>query len=143
MLREAWLTVALSAELLALAWIWVRLPVSHLRVIAYAVAGAVIVRLVLNVNVIGYEGGIPGVFGWVIYGYGFPAAAFLLASRRFGDPRRDPLAALCEAGGVAFAFLMVALQLRLWSAGTLDGRPTGCLTRRCSRCGGCSQRQFC
>jgi uncharacterized membrane protein len=118
-LREAWLTVALSAELLALAWIWTRLPVVHLRTIAYLVAGAVLARLVLNPAILDYQGSTGSLFTWVIYGYGLPAAAFLLASRRFGDPRDDPLAALCEGGGLALAVLTVTLQLRAWTAGSL------------------------
>ncbi|HSF96915.1 MAG TPA: DUF2339 domain-containing protein [Thermohalobaculum sp.] len=118
-LRDAWLTVALSAELLALALIWTRLPVQHLRTIAYLVAGVVLVRLVMNPAILDYHRGGGNLFTWVIYGYGLPAAAFLLASRRFGDARTDPLAAFCEAGGLAFALLTVTLQLRAWTAGTL------------------------
>jgi len=118
-LREAWLTVALSAELLALAWIWTRLKVAEMRLIGWLVAAVVIVRLVLNYQVIDYQGGVGELFSWVIYGYGLPALAFFGASRLFGDPRRDPLATLCEAGAAAFGFLTVALQLRVWTAGDL------------------------
>jgi uncharacterized membrane protein len=118
-LRDAWLTVALSIEVLALGWIWARLQVRAIRTIAYAAAVVVIVRLVLNPEVIDYKGGIAGLFSWVIYGYGIPSAALAGASRLFGDARRDPLAALCEAAAVGFGFLMVALQLRVWTAGTI------------------------
>ena len=118
-LREAWLTVALSVEVLALAWIWGKLRVEGLRTIAYAAAAVVIVRLVLNYRIIDYEGGVAGLFSWVIYGYGIPAVSFFAASRIFGDARRDPLAALCEAGAAAFGVLMVTLQLRIWTSGTI------------------------
>jgi uncharacterized membrane protein len=118
-LREAWLTVALSLEVLALGWIWSNLQVRAIRTIAYAAASAVIVRLVLNPEILDYKGSIAGLFSWVIYGYGIPAVAFFGASRLFGDARRDPLAALCEAAAVGFGFLMVALQLRVWTAGTI------------------------
>jgi uncharacterized membrane protein len=37
----------------------------------------------------------------------------------FGDARRDPLAALCEAAAAGFGFLMVALQLRVWTSGAI------------------------
>jgi uncharacterized membrane protein len=118
-LREAWLTVALSVEVLALAWIWSKLGVRAIRTIAWAAAALVIVRLVLNHRVLDYEGGVAGLFSWVLYGYGIPAIAFFAASRLFGDARRDPLAALCEAGAAGFGFLMVAMQLRAWTAGTI------------------------
>ena len=118
-LREAWLTVALSVEVLALAWIWSKLEVRAIRTIAWAVAAVVIVRLVANHRVIDYEGSVAGLFSWVVYGYGVPAAAFFGASRLFGDARRDPLAALCEAAAVGFGFLMVTLQLRVWTSGAI------------------------
>jgi uncharacterized membrane protein len=118
-LREAWLTVALSIEVLALGWIFATLQVRAIRTIAFAAAAVVIVRLVLNPEVIDYQGGVAGLFSWVIYGYGIPAAALLGASRLFGDARRDPLAALCEAAAAGFGFLMVSLQLRVWTAGTI------------------------
>ena len=118
-LREAWLTVALSVEVLALAWIWARLEVRAIRTIALAAAVVVIVRLVLNPEVLDYEGSFAGLFSWVIYGYGIPAAAFFGASRLFGDVRSDPLATLCEAAAAGFGFLMVAMQLRAWTAGTI------------------------
>ncbi len=117
LLREAWLTVALSLEVLALGWIYTRLRVEALRAIAFTVATAVIVRLVLNWNVLGYGDGGAGVVSWVIYGYGVPALAFAGAARLFGDARHDALAALCEAGAAAFAVLTVALQLHAWTAG--------------------------
>ncbi len=118
LLREAWLTVALSLEVLALGWIYARLRVEALRVIAFSAALAVIVRLVLNPNIVGYS---DGIVSWVIYGYGIPAAAFFGASRLFGDARRDPLAALCEAAAAGFGFLMVALQLHEWTSGNAFG----------------------
>jgi uncharacterized membrane protein len=118
-LREAWLTVALSVELLALSWIWSRLKVDEIRLIAWLVAAVVIIRLVVNYRIIDYEGSVAGLFSWVIYGYGLPAAAFFGASRLFGQGRRDPLVALCEAGAAGFGFLMVALQLRVWTSGTI------------------------
>ncbi|HUS54956.1 MAG TPA: DUF2339 domain-containing protein [Thermohalobaculum sp.] len=124
-LREAWLTVALSIEVLALGWIWANLQVRAIRTIAYAAAALVIVRLVLNPEILDYHGSVAGLFSWVIYGYGIPAAAFLGASRLFGDARSDPLAALCEAAAVGFGFLMVALQLRVWTSGTIVGADYG------------------
>lgn len=124
-LREAWLTVALSAELPALAWISARLGLGVLRPVAWLAAGTVLVRLLLNPAILDYQGGIPGLLSWVVYGYGLPAAAFLGAARLFGEARRDPLAALCEAGAAAFAVLAVALQLRAWTSGTLFGPPYG------------------
>jgi uncharacterized membrane protein len=122
-LREAWLTVALSAQTLALAWIWAQVGVRELRVIAGAVTLIVIVRLVANPMVLDYAGGFAGLFGWVVYGYGLPAVANLLAARIFARDERDAVATLCEIAGAGFAFLMVALQLRLWTTGEIGAAP--------------------
>jgi uncharacterized membrane protein len=83
----------------------------------------VLVRLVLNPWVLDYGGGL-GPFGWVLWGYGVPAAAFLLAARRLGT---DPLALPCRAAAAGLGFLMVALQLRLWTGGSLAEAPWGLL----------------
>jgi uncharacterized membrane protein len=119
LLREAWLTVALSVQTLALAWIWSRVQVQELRVIAACVTGVVIVRLVANPMILDYEGGVPGLFGWVVYGYGIPAVATLAAARIFARSGRDMVTSLCEIAGTGFAFLLVALQLRLWTTGEI------------------------
>jgi uncharacterized membrane protein len=122
-LREAWLTVALSAETLALAWIWAQVGVRELRAIAGIVTGIVILRLVANPMVLDYTGGFAGLFGWVVYGYGLPAAANLLAARIFARGGRDGVTTLCEIAGAGLAFLMVALQLRLWTTGEIGAAP--------------------
>jgi uncharacterized membrane protein len=123
LLREAWLTVALSAETLALAWIWAQTGVRELRAIAGIVTGIVIVRLVANPMVLDYTGGFAGLFGWVVYGYGLPAAANLMAARIFAKGGRDGVTTLCEIAGAGLAFLMVALQLRLWTTGAIGAAP--------------------
>lgn len=121
LLREAWLTVALAVEIAALAWIWSRLRVAELKSIALVVLAVVVLRLIANPMVLEYQGSILGAFGWVIYGYGLPAVATFVAARIFAKDERDLTVTLCEIAAVGFAFLMVSLQLRLWSAGDLAG----------------------
>ena len=119
LLREAWLTVAISAEVLALGWIWRLLPVRALRGIATVVTLVVIVRLVLNPAVLEYSGTVAGLFGWVIYGYGLPAIFIGMAARMFATDKPDRLVVLCQIAATGLAFLTVALQLKLWTSGTL------------------------
>ncbi len=118
--REAWLTVAISLEVAALGWLWTRLKVEELRLIGFAAVAVVIIRLVLSYEVVDYDAPGGGMFSWVIYGYGIPAIAFLCAARLFRERPSDPLAALCEIAGVGFVFLLVALQLRIWTSGAID-----------------------
>lgn len=117
LLETAWLTVALSLFVPALAAIHDRLPLAGLRHVALAAAGVVIARLLFNVRVLEYpDGGLPGL-DWAIYGYGAPLAAFWWAARRFAAHRRDALVRVLEAGALAFGVALVFWQTRLWAAG--------------------------
>jgi uncharacterized membrane protein len=126
--REAWLTVALSIQLPLLAWINTRLRVRSLEVISAIVAVNVLVRLVLNYNVFSYAVSANPAFSWVVYGYGIPALAFYVATRLFraaGGTQR--LVSLLEAGSLAFAVLLVSLEIRLFVAGSLSAPSYGLL----------------
>lgn len=119
-LREAWLSVALAGEVAALSWIWSGMRLRELRTIASAVLLVVAVRLVVNPQVLDYRGAVFGLFGWVLYGYGLPAVFTGFAARVFARGGRDTAVVLCEIAAAGFGFLMVALQLRIWSSGSLD-----------------------
>lgn len=118
-MREAWLTVALSLEVLALSWIWSRLRVPQIRAIIYPALAVIVVRLVLNPQVIEYQGGVAGLLSWVVYGYGMPAVALWFAARQLRADGPNLLATLCKSAAVGLAFMMVALQARVWTAGDL------------------------
>ncbi|WP_051140160.1 DUF2339 domain-containing protein [Azospirillum brasilense] len=124
MLREAWLTVALAAQVPVLAWLERRMGLRSLRAVILLVAGAVLVRLALNPSVLEYgEDGL----GWVVYGYGLPAAGFFLAAhwlRSAPDGKGDDgVVALLEAGGLAFVTLLLSLGIQALTRGTLDEPP--------------------
>ena len=120
MLREAWLTVALAFEILAISWIWSRFPVREILPIAGALLLVVLIRLVVNPHVLNYDDTVFGVFGWVVYGYGLPAAMIFAAARLFTTGKsNDLLVTLCEISALGLAFLMIALQLKLWTSGTI------------------------
>ncbi len=119
-LRQAELTVALSLLLPALAWISARLDLVALRPVAVVVAGAVVVRLVFNYDVLDYPlGAVPGL-NWLLYGYGIPAVAFFAAARMFRGRADDALVKLLEAGTVLFVTVLVTLQVRALVTGALD-----------------------
>ncbi|NUB31015.1 DUF2339 domain-containing protein [Azospirillum brasilense] len=124
MLREAWLTVALAAQVPVLAWLERRMGLRSLRAVILLVAGAVLVRLALNPSVLEYgEEGL----GWIVYGYGLPAAGFFLAAhwlRSAPDGKGDDgVVALLEAGGLAFVTLLLSLGIQALTRGTLDEPP--------------------
>ena len=126
-LQQAWLTVALSVEVAALAWIALRLDLQMLRPVALVLTAVVLIRLTLNYNVIDYpSGGVPAL-NWVLYGYGLPAAAFLLAARWFRRAGDDALVMLLEAGALVFVTLLATLEIHSMLAGSLRVPRSGLL----------------
>ena len=112
MLREHWLTLAVSLFLPMLAWVEAKVALPPLRKVALAVAIVVLIRLLLNRYVFDYAfGGLPVADGLVL-AYGVPAAAFALAAAMFGRRGDDLTVGVLEAGSVAFATVLVALEIR-------------------------------
>jgi len=124
-LHTAWLTVALSLELPALAWIQRHGRAAHvdmpgLRVLAAIIAAILTIRLLLNPSVAEYGGDMPILLNWLAYGYGVPALSCWLAARWFG---RDPAAAWLEPTlqSAALAFATALMTLELWHVASGGG----------------------
>ncbi|MCW3476032.1 DUF2339 domain-containing protein [Limobrevibacterium gyesilva] len=116
LLHDHWLTLAVALFLPPLAWIEARADLPPLRRVALAVAALVLVRLLLNWYVLDYQYGSTPVANGLLAAYGVPAAAFAAAAilfRRRGD---DLTVAVLEAGAVAFATVLVALEIRHWAS---------------------------
>jgi len=110
-LGDAWLTVALALHLPAIGWIEGRIRLPVFRWLALGVAAIVLIRLVLNPYVLDYPLGPTPIFNWLLYGYGVPAAAFVVATKQFGSSRDDILVAVLEAGSALFTLLLLSLEL--------------------------------
>jgi len=120
-LQDQWVTLAIALMLPPLAWIAARAELAALRLVALAVAGLVIVRLLLNWYVLDYGFGGGPVLNGLWLGYAVPAACFWIAARMFLRRGDDLVVAVLEAGAVAFVAVFVALQVRHWQgAGRLD-----------------------
>jgi uncharacterized membrane protein len=126
-LEQAWLTAALSVQLLALGWIYRQLPEHALEKIAAIIAGVVLIRLAANPNVLDYPVIETSIFSWMIYGYGVPAICFFGAAKFFKDARSAYLVALLEAGSLVFTVLLISSQIRFFIAGSLDSFHYGLL----------------
>lgn len=119
-LSTAWLSVALALHLPALGWVEGRIRLPVLRWLARGVAGAVLVRLALNPYVLAYPMSATPIFNWLLYGYGVPALAFIVATRQFGSRADDLLVAVLEAGSIVFTTMLLTLELRHALYGRLD-----------------------
>ena len=127
LLEQAWLTVAMSVQLVALGWIYRHIPERSLEKIALAIAGVVLIRLVVNPNILDY--GLSGTtsFTWILYGYGIPAITFYGAAKLFRESKLAPLVMGLQAGSLVFAVLLVSFHIRLFIAGSLDNSVYGLL----------------
>jgi len=128
-LADQWLTVTVALLLPALAWIAERAELPGLRRVALAVAGLVLIRLLVNWYVFDYALGSWPIVNGLLVTYGLPALCFAYASilfRRRGD---DLLVAVLESGAVAFLTILVALEIRHWASGGnfVGGRVSGVL----------------
>jgi uncharacterized membrane protein len=110
-LGEAWLTVALALHLPAIGWIEGRIRLPVLRRLALGVAIIVLIRLIMNPYVLDYSLGPTPIFNWLLYGYGVPAASFIIATRQFGSRTDDMLVAVLEAGSILFSLALLSLEL--------------------------------
>ncbi|CAK0773153.1 putative DUF2339 domain-containing protein [uncultured Gammaproteobacteria bacterium] len=137
-LQDFWLTVAISLQLPALAWIERETRVPEMRRIALALAAIVLLRLVFNPGIAGYHIGTTPILNGLLYGYGLPLIAFRAAQRMFrtnrlrpgGEPlpSNDLLDDGLEAGWIGFLTLLVSLQLRhLVGHGTITNITYGAL----------------
>jgi len=103
-----------------LGWVEGRLRLPVLRWLALGVAGIVLVRLMLNPWLLDYPLAATPIFNWLLYGYGVPALAFIVATRQFGSRADDALVWVLEAGSIAFSTMLLTLELRHALYGRLD-----------------------
>ncbi len=123
LLSDQWLTLAVALFLPALAWIEAKADLPPLRQVAIAVAAFVLIRLLGNWYVLDYAYGGTPILNGLLPTYGVAAAAFAAAAvlfRRRGD---DATVGILEAGAVAFATVLVALEIRHFSADGQFRRP--------------------
>ncbi len=119
-LSNAWLTVAIALHLPALGWVERRLDLKVLRPVALIVAAIVLARLVLNPYLLGYQIGPTPIFNWLLYGYGLPALAFIVATKQFGSRTDDLLVRVLEAGSALLITLLLTFELRHALYGRID-----------------------
>jgi uncharacterized membrane protein len=116
-LHDQWLTLAVALFLPPLAVIEARADLPPLRLVALVAAAIVLVRLLLNVWVLDYAFGSTPVVNGLLLAYGVPAACFGLAAHLFRRRGDDRTVAVLEAGAIAFASVLVALEIRHGLAG--------------------------
>ena len=115
------LTAAWAIEAAALAWLAGRLALPVLRVLSLALGAVVMVRLFANPELLTCDVGGTPVFNWILFGYGVPLAAFVLAAFLYGRDREDRPAIAFEVGSIALALALLALEVRHYFHWSPDG----------------------
>jgi uncharacterized membrane protein len=121
LLSNAWLTLAVALLLPALAWIAAQADLPALRRVALALAGLVLIRLLLNWYVLDYAVGQLPFLNALLPAYLVPAISFAVTARLFRARAEDRVVTVLEAGSFAFATVLVALEIRQWATGGLPG----------------------
>src|SRR4030095_12727648 len=122
-LRREWITVAYAVEFAAVAGIAAHLGLHAMRRLCWRrtapppavlprrrlcwlLLGAVIVRFVLNPEVLKYPLGVTPIFNWILWGYGLAIAAFVVGLRFLRPTGDQPLVRAPEAAIALLVFVL-------------------------------------
>jgi uncharacterized membrane protein len=111
-LRREWITVAYAAEFAAVAVIATRLDLRAMRQLCWPLLAAVVVRFVLNPEVLSYPLGLTPIFNWILWGYGLAIVALTIGLRSLRPGGEDGLVRATEAAIALLAFVLVTLEVR-------------------------------
>ena len=120
-LEKGWLTVALALMVPGIAWVAEQRAWPALRWLAAAVTVAVLGRIFWDPRIVGDAIGTTPIFNWLLYGYGVPAASFLLAGHMLRRHADDVPARMVDAAAILFTVLLIVLEVRHY----LTGDPYG------------------
>jgi len=101
-LSREWITVAYAIELAAVAYIASRLDLVAMRQLCWPLLAVVIIRFVLNPEVLHY--------GRVFWGYAISIVALAVGARFLSD---DRLRRAVQAGAALLTFVMLTLEVRI------------------------------
>jgi uncharacterized membrane protein len=120
-LEKGWLTIALALMVPGIAWVAERRPWPALRWLAAAVTVGVLGRIFWDPRIVGDAIGARPIFNWLLYGYGVPAASFLLAGHLLRRQADDAPVRIIDAAAILFTVLLIVLEVRHY----LTGDPYG------------------
>lgn len=121
--REAWLTIALSALIPALGFVYQRMPFAILRLMGLLLAWTVLARLLINFHILEYPFTGWPILNWITYGYGLPALSFLTGAWLMRGKKDDILEQTLVGGAIAFIAVMVSMHIRhLANGGVLNAQ---------------------
>lgn len=111
-LRREWITVAYAVEFAAVAAISAQLGLTAMRRLCWPLLAVVVVRFVLNPEVLTYPLGVTPIFNWILWGYGLAIVALIGGLRSLRPTGDEPLLRATEAAIALLAFVLATLQVR-------------------------------
>ncbi len=111
-LSREWITVAYAIEFAAVAAIAARLDLLAMRQLCWPLLAVVIVRFVLNPEILKYPLGVTPIFNWILWGYGLSIAALVAGLRLLRPTGDERLARATEAGVALLVFVLATLEVR-------------------------------
>jgi uncharacterized membrane protein len=110
--NREWITVAYAVELAAVAAISAQLGLVALRRLCWPLLAIVVVRFVVNPEILTYPIGLTPILNWMLWGYGISIAALVVALR-FLRPTGDVrLVRSVEAAAALLVFVLLTLEVR-------------------------------
>ena len=111
-LSREWITVAYAIELVSVAAIASHLGLVALRQLCWPLLAAVVIRFVVNPEILKYPLGLTPILNWMLWGYGISIAALVVALR-FLRPTGDvKLVRAVEAAAALLTFVLLTLEVR-------------------------------
>jgi uncharacterized membrane protein len=111
-LDKGMLTVAFALMAPATAWVAARIDLPVLRYAVAAIGVLVLGRLIWDPTIVGPDPGALPILNWLLWGYGVPAASFLIAARLLERAGRDRVTRFVESLAIAFAAFLVFFEIR-------------------------------
>ncbi|MDP1838424.1 MAG: DUF2339 domain-containing protein [Reyranella sp.] len=125
-----WITVAYAVELAAVAAIAARLDLRAMRLLCWPLLAVVVVRFVLNPEVLKYPLGVTPIFNWILWGYGISIAALAVGLRFLRPTGDERLVRAVEATVALLAFVLATLEVRsLFQPGSMATPDAGFMER--------------
>ena len=129
-LSREWITVAYAIEFAAVAAIAAWLDLLAMRQLCWPLLAVVVVRFVLNPEILKYPLGVTPVFNWILWSYGLSIAA-LIVGLRFLRPTGDQrLVRATEAAAALLTFVLATLEVRsIFQPGSMAAPDAGFMER--------------
>jgi uncharacterized membrane protein len=129
-LSREWITVAYAIEFAAVAAIAARLDLLAMRQLCWPLLAVVVVRFVLNPEILEYPLGVTPILNWILWAYGLSIVALMVGLRFLRPTGDNRLVRATEAAVALLAFVLATLEVRsVFQPGSMAAPDAGFMER--------------